>query len=374
MNKKIILLAILILVISLGLVWGGIYFFSKPNQQPSIQNLPKYPAQPKVAKVKLAAEEKTGKSDTQTSATKEIVQLAFFGDLMLDRSVRTNIEKKGVDWLFSEAGALFSESDFTIANLEGPVADFATKSVGTEVGDPGHFSFVFDKKNLAGLKKQGLNIFNLGNNHILNFGAAGLEQTKVNLAAEGLQYFGEPKNKDSYLVVEKSGVKLGFVSYNQFDQGSADAAIVAIKKLRPQVDWLIVYTHWGVEYKNQPNEDQTNLAHQFIDAGADAIIGSHPHVVQSIEQYKDKYIFYSLGNFIFDQFFSEETKEGLNVRMQLETSQKKIRYDLVPFKMDGSFRIQVLSEEQKNLNLKTLAEISTGSSEKKAMIEKGTLE
>ena len=91
--------------------------------------------------------------------------------------------------------------------------------------------------------------------------------------------------------------------------------------MRPNCDFIIVFAHWGIEYKDKETKEQVVLGHELIDAGADLIIGSHPHVIQPIEIYKNKAIFYSLGNFIFDQGFSKATKEGLGVRVVLEKNQ-----------------------------------------------------
>jgi poly-gamma-glutamate synthesis protein (capsule biosynthesis protein) len=102
------------------------------------------------------------------------------------------------------------------------------------------------------------------------------------------------------------------VNFNQFSVDAEHRALADIERLRPTVDVLFVYTHWGPEYAPATAEER-RLAHLFIDRGADAVIGSHPHVVQEHETYRGKTIYYSLGNFVFDQYFNPETTHGLLV-------------------------------------------------------------
>jgi poly-gamma-glutamate synthesis protein (capsule biosynthesis protein) len=105
-----------------------------------------------------------------------------------------------------------------------------------------------------------------------------------------------------------------------------------------------MYPHWGTEYALTPNKKQVRLAHEWIDAGVDVIIGHHPHVIQSVEVYKDKYIFYSLGNFIFDQYFSFNTTHGIGV--SAEVYKDKIEYKIIPFANVGH-KVSDLGEVEK---------------------------
>ena len=127
----------------------------------------------------------------------------------------------------------------------------------------------------------------------------------------------------------------------KLDVKKAEAVVSALKG---SVDWVIVSIHWGEEYDQYVNTAQQNLAHALIDRGADAIVGHHPHVVQGVEVYKNKPIFYSLGNFIFDQYFSVETQQGLAV--SLEFSDDGVAYALQPFKAAAG-RITLLAGQEK---------------------------
>jgi poly-gamma-glutamate synthesis protein (capsule biosynthesis protein) len=118
--------------------------------------------------------------------------------------------------------------------------------------------------------------------------------------------------------------------YNQFD---LEAALEKITELKSNTDLVITQIHWGVEYDHQFNQTQQNLAHQMIDAGADMIIGHHPHVVQGIEVYKNKPIFYSLGNFVFDQYFSKDTQQELGIGIYYEQN----KYNIHLFPINSSY-------------------------------------
>jgi poly-gamma-glutamate synthesis protein (capsule biosynthesis protein) len=113
-------------------------------------------------------------------------------------------------------------------------------------------------------------------------------------------------------------VKIGFACYNEFAKNGAALALDEIVKLEKKADVTVVYAHWGTEYEKNSSQKQRELAHRFVDNGADLIIGSHPHVVQEVEIYNGKEIYYSLGNFVFDQYFEDSTKHGLLVNAIIE--------------------------------------------------------
>lgn len=246
------------------------------------------------------------------------LSLLFTGDMMLDRMVFTKTKKANdYNFPFLKITDFLQDFDLRIANLEGPVTDF--KSISNGAG-ANRLIFTFSPRFLEPLK-QNFDILNLANNHTNNFGAKGLQQTRDYLTGAGISYFGDPNNQEDYLATttEFNGIKLGFIGFNELAKSGFENVLLKIKDLRLQVDWLVVYPHWGNEYQTvKPSAKQREEAHDIIDAGADVIIGSHPHVVQPTEEYKGKMIFYSLGNFIFDQYFSKETKQGLAVGIKLE--------------------------------------------------------
>jgi poly-gamma-glutamate synthesis protein (capsule biosynthesis protein) len=135
-----------------------------------------------------------------------------------------------------------------------------------------------------------------------------------------VDYFGLPGNRESLVqALEIGGNNISFVSYNEFGGLPAQETIQKIKDEKQKGQIVLVYAHWGDEYVSPP-ERVSALAHAFIDAGADMVIGSHPHVIQRSEVYKDKAIYYSLGNFIFDQYWDKEVSSGLVLELDVRGS------------------------------------------------------
>jgi poly-gamma-glutamate synthesis protein (capsule biosynthesis protein) len=193
------------------------------------------------------------------------------------------------------------------------------------LGLTGTFTFCGDKNFLPYLSANKF-IFNLNNNHILNYGPDGLSQTKQFLVTD---YF-----YDNFYIKEVNGLKFGFLGYDfiTYPKTSKSEIISQIKLHDPEVDWLIVSLHWGNEYLPAPETWRVNLARQLVDAGADIIHGHHPHVWQGIEVYKNKYIYYSLGNFIFDQSWSHETSSSNIIRL-IFSKDKILNQEIFPIKI-----------------------------------------
>jgi len=256
------------------------------------------------------------------------IKIIFGGDLMFDRNIRLQAGKAGgYDFFFTNLVPLFQEADLVVANLEGPITGFPSQSVGTLPGSPKNFIFTFPPEVAETLKRNNLRLLNLGNNHILNFGPEGLAQTKNYLEAAGLNFFGNTGEEENrYFLWAKDGIKIGFVNYNQFASNGFALAKEDILKARPQADLVILYAHWGEEYQGKPSKAIEEQAHQLAEAGADLIIGSHPHVVQTTEFYQGKKIYYSLGNFLFDQYFSPETQKGLLVVLTIDPQNRHFSF------------------------------------------------
>lgn len=173
------------------------------------------------------------------------------------------------------------------------------------MGKTGTFTFCGDPKFLPQLVSNKL-VLNIANNHILNYGIDGLSQTKNFLSENNIIYFPEFSTKTV------NGVNFGFLGYDfiTYPKLPPESIISDVKKYDSSVDWLIVSIHWGNEYLPAAENWRVSLAHQLVDAGADIIHGHHPHVWQSYEIYQEKPIFYSFGNFIFDQSWSYETSHS----------------------------------------------------------------
>lgn len=264
----------------------------------------------------------TQKSEDQT----EVTFLAV-GDIMLSRDVAERIDKNNKDgfWPFRNLEAELHSTDFNFGNLESPFSG----------SDQYKFSnnFIFNAPTwtMPGLAQYNFKVLNLANNHIHNQGTEGIAYTKNLLAQNSLLGLGVGKTLDEAWqgqVYSVKGIRVGFISANyaglladinyQIAQISqTDYLKKSIADLKTKSDFIVVTMHAGEEYTRQPTQAQIDFAHAAIDAGADIVIGAHPHWVQTTEQYNGKYIFYSLGNFVFDQEWSQDTKEGLMLKISL---------------------------------------------------------
>jgi poly-gamma-glutamate synthesis protein (capsule biosynthesis protein) len=173
--------------------------------------------------------------------------------------------------------------------------------------------------------QKNIRLVDLGNNHILNFGEKGLQETQKFLDEANVNYFGVPDGKRG-AIENINGIKIGFIAYNQFAEDNPEDVIAEIRKMKLETDLVVVFCHWGNEYQLKQADSQKELGHQFIDAGADLIIGSHPHVIQPMEEYNGKRIYYSLGNFIFDQYFDENVRNSMGVEVKINKSTKKLEF------------------------------------------------
>jgi poly-gamma-glutamate capsule biosynthesis protein CapA/YwtB (metallophosphatase superfamily) len=242
------------------------------------------------------------------------ITITFVGDMMFDRHIRNWAMKNSYENIFKNVKEKLQASDLVIGNLEGPITNF--ESIYKDGNILNNYTFTFDPQVASILKEANIGIVSLDNNHIFNFGREGLKQTVENLDKVGINYFGNPDDR-SILYKEISGIKLAFLSYNQFVETDIEKLLADIKIADQNSDQVIVFSHWGNEYEYTPTEYDISLAHSFVDSGADLVIGAHPHVIQTKEIYQGKYIYYSLGNFVFDQYFNNEVKCGLVLSFDL---------------------------------------------------------
>ena len=261
----------------------------------------------------------------------EPITLMFVGDIMLDRGVEFMIKKYGngdYKWTFSKIIDDLKQVDILFGNLESPISD-----KGIKVGSI--YSFRADPKTIEGLTYAGFDVLSVANNHIFDYSREAMEDSFKKLKEAGISYIGggfDEKEAHSPVIKVIRGTKIAFLAYTNLGienwvakerkSGISWLSEVNLKKdisdAKNQADLVIVSMHFGEEYQAQPDFKQKYFARLAIDSGADLIIGHHPHVVQPIEKYKEGYIAYSLGNFIFDQGFSEETMKGLLLEILVE--------------------------------------------------------
>lgn len=295
--------------------------------------------------------------------------VSAFGDIMLGRYVRTLMDIHGHDYPFTniadENNRFFKGSDLIFANLEGPIKGDGYKSNTSMV-------FGFPEYTAPLLKKYGFNFLMIANNHALNQGASGRDTTISALNEQGISWCGHPSKADAESVYydEIGGTKIAFVCLNAVEVNlDLESAYNLISEVRKNVDLLFVSAHFGLEYKHSASESLQSVPfRKFIDNGADIVIGHHPHVVQNFEIYKGKIILYSLGNFIFDQYWSKDTQEMLGVGISI--SPEKTKVYLLPLKSDKS-KPRLMNEKEYadfierfskygNYDEQTLAQIKAG--------------
>lgn len=280
--------------------------------------------------------------------------LLFVGDIMLDRTVQTRTTaSKNPNYPFAKLPLGWLGSfDYTIANLEGPVTDKRRppeKSI----------DFKFEPAWLPVLKNLGFDAFSQANNHALDQGRLGAADSSKRLTETGFLHFGDQVNDgDIALATTTVGkTRLAFLGWNTTDNPIVkEDAEAVIKKANEQSDLVIAYLHWGNEYRAKPDQSSVELAHWLIDQGVDVVVGGHPHWSQGASLYKGKPILWSLGNFVFDQDWSEETRYGLAASLEL-VDNKVAAINLYPLRIDLS-QPRLLENEQKRLRLEELAKRS----------------
>lgn len=276
------------------------------------------------------------------------------GDIMLNRGVEWYI-KRNNDWRwpFLKITEDLKEADLLFGNLEGVISD-----KGKKVGSI--YSFRADPKVIEGLTYAGFDILSLANNHMFDYQRIAIEDTMMRLQENGIDYVGAGFNAReafSVKVKEIKNTKIGFLAYTNLgpevwragenysgiawvSEDDIEEIKADIEKAKEEVDVLIVSFHSGEEYAKNPTPFQIFFSETLVKAGVNLVVGHHSHVVQKIEKYKNGWIAYSLGNFVFDQGFSDQTMRGLLLKILIED--KKIK-EIAPIniKINNSFQPEI---------------------------------
>ena len=302
--------------------------------------------------------------DTDYSIVDNNLNILMVGDIMTDRHIRKminsyKIEASGkaiasttaidnfISKYLNNLSDINSKYDYVVANLEGPITDSASKTLNAGGGYNPELTFTLPTSTPYILNALNVKVVSLANNHMDNFYHAGYVSTQKYLDKSNIKYFGNPYNTN--LTSNSSPIErmttqdslsntichnntcVAYIGYHQFTKNN-DIKIISneVKRLRssPTIDFIIVMPHWGVEYQATATPFQKSAAHAWIDAGADMVVGAHPHVIENSEVYKGKEIYYSLGNYIFDQWKSEAVKTGLglNIIMSKKSISNKLNY------------------------------------------------
>ncbi|MCT1903662.1 CapA family protein [Oceanobacillus sojae] len=281
------------------------------------------------------------RADSEFTAT-------FVGDIMFGRHVEDVTEKYGLTYPFEKVKPFFDNADYVSGNFENPIL-LQDEDNYEQIDKQIHLHTGEEAANA--LKELNFTMLNLANNHMMDYGPEGLNDTISALDNAGLDYVGAGGNVEEATTIdyqEVNGLTIATLGYTDalvegfsalgYRPGVAralpDNIFPMIEEANQNADLVFVNMHWGVEYDNQPHPRQTELARAMIDVGADAIIGHHTHVLQEVEKYKDGVIFYGLGNFVFDQGWSR-TKDSAIVQYDL-LSDGTGRFEITPLRINGT--------------------------------------
>ena len=257
---------------------------------------------------------KTKANPTPTPEPEQSISFAIGGDVMLDRAVDYNFRGEKLFGIIENIKDSFGKSDVNIVNLEGPISPTEIPADNTA----NNMIFNFPPRTTEVLKTLGINAISLANNHTNNNGRVGLENTRKVLLDSNIKPIGSETSFDDFSIgrFQRGEKKLSIITINSLEVGTDISG--QIRSEKDSGSYVLIFPHWGVEYAAKHNSQQEKLAKAWIDAGADIVIGGHPHVIQDMEVYNGRPIFYSLGNLIFDQTFSRETQEGLILKGKIE--------------------------------------------------------
>lgn len=318
--------------------------------------------------VKDTQEEVKAEEEVETPIEEEPevkTKLVFTGDVLLTGYLLTQYDSKGIQGILApDIVEEMNQADLTMVNEEFPFSNRGTAA------EDKQFTFRIDPKRVNVLKDLGIDIVTLANNHVLDYGQDALVDTFETLENAQIQYVGAGNNHEEAKQrreFELNGMNIGILAASRvipvpsWAAGSSPGVfttydptnlVAEIKSAKESCDVVIIYVHWGIERDEYPQDYQRELAKKYIDAGADIIIGAHPHVLQGIEYYNGKPIFYSLGNFIF----GSQIPKTAYLRMEID-NEKNIALSLEACATDSSYVLNKASNQEEIYQY--LTEIST---------------
>lgn len=292
----------------------------------------------------------------------EKIKIAAVGDIMLGDNplclgfgVKSKAALNGYDYLFDEVRPIFKRNDLAVANLESVIA--------TPLPDERNDMWSVMNRGLddaaESMKNGGIGLVSLANNHIFEHGPSTFQMTINNLDTAGINHAGSLDKP--YYIFEKNDKRIAFLAWSLLpdhywpEKNPSDyyhltetlAPIInEIALSKENSDYVVLMLHWGYEFFGQPSRSQQKQAYQLIEAGADVILGHHPHVLQPVEEYQDGLIFYSLGNFIFDSW-DERTLNSVIVELEFGTG---VSYSYIPVEISSANYSPGICTEQRRIN------------------------
>lgn len=319
----------------------------------------------------LPIDDEINEKEEEPEPLAEPIVLAFAGDVNLDENsrpvARYDKENKGIlGGISKELVEEMNNADIFMLNNE-----FAYSTRGTKIKEKS-YTFRAHPKRVEILKEMGVDIVSLANNHALDFGIEALLDTFTTLEEAGIDYVGAGRNMDrakapiyytigdttiAYVAASRVIYAMDWYATDERPGmiGTYDPAlfVTSIKEAKENSDYVVVYVHWGVERAHEPVKYQKDLAKIYIDAGADVVIGCHPHVMQGIEFYKGKPIAYSLGNYWFN---SSKRESGL-LKIYLNPD-GTTDIQLLPAMNENTYTYLITDEKDKEAYFKFMENIS----------------
>lgn len=298
------------------------------------------------------------------------VEVAAVGDILLDRGVARRIEREGTRVVFARVRSVISAADLSFGNLECPVTNRCQRA-------PQRIAFRASPRYLEALTDAGFDMLSLANNHSMDCGTTGLIETMRNLRRSGLRWSGAGQTRaeaESFVIVKLKGIRIAFLSFTAISPSadkplrdnapsvalaSGSSVERAVVSARREADVVIVSLHWGVEYSYRPVAEQVSLAHAAVEAGADVVLGHHPHTLAGLEVLKRQttagtrpaLIAYSLGNFAFDspRWLGRRVTESVILRFRL-TRAGLVSAEVLPVVLEGYLPRPAVSNEAQSIN------------------------
>ncbi|MBB5172515.1 CapA family protein [Texcoconibacillus texcoconensis] len=313
------------------------------------------------------------KDENTQDENDEPINIVFAGDIMFEWSLEHTIEEHGPDYPFEYISEAVSEADYAIANLETAVTD-SEKPYDKPYENS--FNFKTDPENLQGITNAGFDFVSLANNHTMDYREEGLMDTIHALDSFSLDYAGAGKNaEEAYAAqtIEINGETIHLLAFSQVlptttwyagpdKPGLAsgyqeDRVINLIEEAEEESDYVLVYMHWGNEGELYPEDETRNYAENMVNAGADAVVGAHPHVLQGFEFFDEQPVAYSIGNFLFPNYVEGPTAETGLLNIELHNGDVNMSFN--PWWIEGDQIIKREEEEQVAL-MRSLEERSFG--------------
>lgn len=303
-------------------------------------------------------------SDENLVLVDEKITISLAGDVSYSTYVKNKVNQFGVTYPMENVREIFQNDDISFINLETAITD-RKKPANMKK----EYNFASNSNTAKELANSSIDLVNIANNHALDYGQEGFIDTMNLLDAAGVQYVGGGRKIDEAIsakIIEVKNKKIGFIAVNAVVPSrtwlatdkragqvsmypyEVDKRLAYIKEVKSQVDYLILSIHWQGLSNSKNEKDYINAAHKLIDAGVDVVVGTHPHLMQATEYYKDGIIFYSLGNFIFPNMGGRADKAAI-IQLEIDPSaDEEIKVKYIPTKMLGNR--PVLLKDQERLN------------------------